>query len=263
MIPRSALTLLTNLLLVTPSHSHYSDTSLMDIWVFSQSMITPTGANLQMSFGNKWIKPAGDSVGNKLLEGLKPQPPLKPRIEEAQNKLNLQISKLETISSKMQEKDQLIFKRIVHSVQNHDSHYARVLSSELSQVRKMNKMVTSAKLALEQIQLRLNTITELGDVVVTLSPAMSVIKGIQGRLSSMMPEADQSLGQISDLLGNIMTDSGHIPSAEIAAGSTALNEDAMKIIEEASAIVEENMKEKFPDLPTTTMKTRKTEASLF
>ena len=77
---------------------------------------------------------------------------------------------------------QLIFKRIVHSVQNHDSHYARVLSSELSQVRKMNKMVTSAKLALEQIQLRLNTITELGDVVVTLSPAMSVIKGIRRKL---------------------------------------------------------------------------------
>jgi division protein CdvB (Snf7/Vps24/ESCRT-III family) len=233
------------------------------MWIYSLSKISRTGASLHMSFGNKWIKPQGESVGNKLLEGLKPQPPLKPRIEEAQNKLNLQISKLETISSKMQEKDQLIFKRIVHSVQNHDSNYARVLSSELSQVRKMNKMVTSAKLALEQIQLRLNTITELGDVVVTLSPAMSVIKGIQGRLSSMMPEADQSLGQISDLLGNIMTDSGHIPTAEIAAGSTGLNEDAMKIIEEASSIVEENMKEKFPDLPTNTMKTRKTEASLF
>ena len=71
-----------------------------------------------MSFGNKWIKPQAEgvsSVGNKLFEGLKPQPPLKPRIEEAQNKLHLQISKLETISSKMQEKDVLIFKRIVHS----------------------------------------------------------------------------------------------------------------------------------------------------
>lgn len=232
--------------------------------VFNRFMAIPAGANYNMSFGNKWIKPQAESVGNKLLEGLKPQTPLKPKIEEAQNKLHLQISKLETISSKMQEKDVLIFKRIVQSVQNHDSHYARLLSNELSQVRKMNKMVTSAKLALEQIQLRLNTITELGDVVVTLSPAMSVIKGIQGRLSSMMPEADQSLGQISDLLGNIMTDSGHIPTTEIAAGGgTGLNEDAMKIIEEASAIVEENMKQKFPDLPTSTMSTRKTEASLF
>ena len=99
-----------------------------------------------MSFGNKWIKPHTENVGNKLLEGLKPQAPLKPRIEEAQNRLRLQISKLDNISAKMQEKDQLIFKRIVNSLQNHDSRYAKVLSSELSQVRKMAQMVMSAKL---------------------------------------------------------------------------------------------------------------------
>ena len=215
-----------------------------------------------MSFGSKWIKPQGESVSNKLLEGIKPQAPLKPRIEEAQKKLQMQISKLDSISSKMDEKDHLIFKRVVHAMQNHDSQYAKILSNELSQIRKMNKMISSAKLALEQIQLRLNTITELGDVVITLSPAMSVIKGIQGGLSSMMPEADQSFGQISDLLGSIMADSGQIPTAEIT-GSTGLNEDSMKIIEEASAIVEQNMKDKFPDLPTSTIESRKNEASLY
>ena len=215
-----------------------------------------------MSFGNKWIKSHTENVGDRLLEGLKPQAPLKPRIEEAQNRLYLQISKLDGISTKMQEKDQLIFKRIVHSLQSHDSHYAKLLSSELSQVRKMKQMAVSAKLALEQIQLRLTTITELGNVVVTLSPAMSEIKGIQGRLSSMMPKADQSLGEISDLLGNIMNESGHIPITDIASSNSGLNEDTMKIIEEASVIVEESMKDKFPDLPSTTMQRTKTEASL-
>jgi division protein CdvB (Snf7/Vps24/ESCRT-III family) len=215
-----------------------------------------------MSFGSKWIKPQGESVSNKFLEGIKPQAPLKPRIEEAQKKLQMQISKLESISSKMDEKDHLIFKRVVYAMQNHDSQYAKILSNELSQIRKMNKMVSSAKLALEQIQLRLNTITELGDVVITLSPAMSVIKGIQGGLSSMMPEADQSFGQISDLLGSIMADSGQIPTADIGA-STGLNEDSMKIIEEASAIVEQNMKDKFPDLPSGPVESQKSEASLY
>ena len=76
----------------------------------------------------------------------------------------MQLSKLEKISAKLREKDQVIFKRVVHSLQNHDSHYAKLLSGELSQVRKMNKMVDSAKLALEQIQLRLHTVTEFGDV---------------------------------------------------------------------------------------------------
>jgi division protein CdvB (Snf7/Vps24/ESCRT-III family) len=182
------------------------------------------------------------------MDNIKSPVPLKPKIEDAQKKLQLQISKLDGISNKMHEKDHLIFKRIVYAMQNHDSQYAKVLSNELSQIRKMNKMVSSAKLAMEQIQLRLNTITELGDVVVTLSPAMSVIKGIQGGLSSMMPEADQSFGQISDLLSSIMNDSSQIPNTEIS-GTGMISEDSMKILEEASMVVEQSMKDKFPDLP--------------
>ena len=204
-----------------------------------------------MPFDSKWVKPQGESVGHRLLGGMKPQAPLKPRIEEAQKKLQMQIAKLDSISSRMQEKDQVIFKRVVLAMQSHDASHARVLSGELSQIRKMNKMVTSAKLALEQIQLRLNTITELGDVVVTLSPAMSVIKGLQGGLAGMMPEADQSFGQISELLGNIITESGQIPNNEIGT-VTGFNEDTARIMEEASAVVEMNMKNKFPDLPSTT-----------
>lgn len=215
-----------------------------------------------MPFDSKWVKPQGESVGHKLLEGIKPQAPLKPRIEEAQKKLHMQISRLDAISSRMQEKDKLIFKRVVLAMQSHDSSHAKVLSGELSQIRKMNKMVTSAKLALEQIQLRLNTMTELGDVVVTLSPAMSVIKGLQSGLSGMMPEADQSFGQISELLGNIMTDSGQIPNSEIANFNT-INEDTAQIMEEASAVVEMNMKNKFPDLPSPNLATKNLEATSY
>jgi division protein CdvB (Snf7/Vps24/ESCRT-III family) len=213
-----------------------------------------------MSFGNKWARPQGESVGHRLLEGIKPQTPLKPKIEEAQKKLQMQISKLDSISSRMHEKDQVIFKRVVLAMQSHDSQHARVLSGELSQIRRMNKMVTSAKLALEQIQLRLNTITELGDVVVTLSPAMSVIKGLQGGLAGMMPEADQSFGQISELLSNIMTDSGQIPNGEISTFS-GMNDDTAKIMEEATAVVEMNMKSKFPDLPAATSQIKTQEAT--
>ena len=205
-----------------------------------------------MSFSNKWTKPQNEinNVGMKLLENIKPPSTLKPRIEEAQKRLHSQISKLENMSMKMEEKDQLIFKRVISAMQSHDSQYAKILSNELSQIRKMNKMITSAKLALEQIQLRLNTITELGDVIVTLSPAMSVIKNIQGGLTSMMPEAGQSFGKITDILNGIMNESGQIPqTSEITGNTNSISEDAMKIIEEASAIVEQSMKDKFPDLP--------------
>ena len=201
---------------------------------------------------NKWNynnRSNGETLKDKLVEAAKPQAPLKPRIEEAQRKLQIQIAKLDGMSSKMEEKDKVIFNRIVNAMQNHDSHYGKLLSGELSQIRKMIKMVNSAKLAFEQIQLRLNTMTELGDVVVTLSPAMSVIKGIQGGLKTMLPEADQSFGQISELLGGIMSGSSQIPTVEIGSRDLSFDEEAVKIIEEASAIVEEDTRDKFPDLP--------------
>jgi division protein CdvB (Snf7/Vps24/ESCRT-III family) len=215
-----------------------------------------------MSFKDKWNKTQSENMAVKILESIKSQTPLKPRIEEAQKKLEMQITKLESISGKIVEKDQLIFKRIVHSIQNHDVQYAKLLSNELSQIRKMSKMVDSAKLALEQIQLRLNTITELGDVVVTLTPAMSVIKNIQGGLTSMVPEADQSLSQISDLMGGILSDSAQIPKHEVDSGRP-LSEESTSIIEEATTLVEQSMKEKFPDLPSMHIDEKTTEASTY
>ncbi len=212
-----------------------------------------------MVFGDskKWNNNAqSESIRDKLREAAQSQTPLKPRIEEAQKKLQIQIAKLEGMSSKMEEKDKVIFNRIVNAMQNHDSHYGKLLSAELSQIRKTNKMVNSAKLAFEQIQLRLNTMTELGDVVVTLSPAMSVIKGIQGGLKTMLPEADQSFGQISELLGGIMSGSSQMGSSSemVGAGgsSISLDEEAVDIMQEASAIVEENTRGKFPDLQLST-----------
>ena len=212
-----------------------------------------------MVFGDskKWNNNAqSESIRDKLREAAQSQTPLKPRIEEAQKKLQIQISKLDSISFKLKEKDKVIFNRIVNAMQNHDSHYGKLLSGELSQIRKTNKMVNSAKLAFEQIQLRLNTMTELGDVVVTLSPAMSVIKGIQGGLKTMLPEADQSFGQISELLGGIMSGSSQIASTSemvgAGAASISLDEEAVDIMQEASAIVEENTRGKFPDLQLST-----------
>ena len=199
-----------------------------------------------MSFKSKWNKPQSENMAVKILESIKSQPPLKPRIEEAQKKLELQISKLESISVKIVEKDQLIFKRIVRSIQNHEVQYAKLLSNELSQIRKMNKMVDSA----------------LGDVVVTLTPAMSVIKNIQGGLSSMVPEADQSLSQISDLMGGILSDSAQIPKHEVNNGRV-LSEESTSIIEEATTLVEQSMKEKFPDLSSISIDEKSTEASTY
>jgi division protein CdvB (Snf7/Vps24/ESCRT-III family) len=92
-------------------------------------------------FSNKWAKPRRENVSNRILEGIKPNVPLKRRIKEAQQKLQLQISRLHSTASKMEQRDQLIFKRIINALQNYDVECAKISSGELSQIRKMIKMI--------------------------------------------------------------------------------------------------------------------------
>jgi hypothetical protein len=81
---------------------------------------------------------------------------------------------------------------------------------------------------------------------------MSVIKGIQSGLKTMLPEADQSFGQISDLLGGIMAGSSQMASTSEAlraeTSTISLDEEAVDILQEATTIVEESTRGKFPDL---------------
>ncbi|RMF29927.1 MAG: hypothetical protein D6752_05055 [Candidatus Nitrosothermus koennekii] len=197
-----------------------------------------------MSFASRWDK------GNKpeLKERIKPAGPLRPRIEVAQRRLQMQISTLDNILQKLKNKDQLLFQKIVNAIQKRDTQYSVILSNELAQIRKTMKMVNRSKLALEQINMRLNTITELGDVVVTLSPAMAVVKNVRAGLSNMMPEVDNEMSEISDVLGSILMDAGQVGGYTI--NFDYANEEAAKIMEEAAAVAETHVEEKLPDLPT-------------
>ncbi len=207
-----------------------------------------------MSFISKWTKSEKISFAERVKRTVKPPPALKPRIEQAQRKLQLQISKLDSVSSKLKERDQALFRRVVTAMQQHDMQYSSVLSTELSQIRKIGKMVNHTKLALEQIQIRLSTITELGDVVVTLNPAMAVVKNVRSDLGGMMPQVDNQMDEVSQLLSSILIESGQVPNSDIDVALQVSSTDAQTILDEAASIVEGQVKDKLPDLPKTISK---------
>jgi division protein CdvB (Snf7/Vps24/ESCRT-III family) len=209
-----------------------------------------------MNFVNKWNQQK-DSISQKVINKVKPDIPLKPKIDEAQKRLQLQIVKLDSITTKLQEKDNFIFKKVVEAVKLQNNPYSQAYATELHEIRKMNKMVTSAKLAMEQIQLRLNTISELGDVVVTLSPCMSIIKGLSAGLGGLMPEANSSMQDLSNILGDIMAGASVNGNANIAIDTT--NADTSTILEEAHAVLEGQVRQTIPDLPTSLPSTTRTQ----
>ena len=142
---------------------------------------------------DSWNKTDGESITQKVIGKVKPEEPIKNKINFAQKKLQFQISKLEGINEKLQKKHDTIFEKIVNAQRNNKTSYAQAYAGELTQVRKMKNMVSGAKLSMEQVKLRLDTVSELGDVVVTLSPCMAIIKGLSPSLSGIMPEANASM----------------------------------------------------------------------
>ena len=129
-----------------------------------------------VSLSGKWnVLKKGDALSQKFMGSVKPEAPLKNRLDSAQKKLQLQITRLSEIDNKLKIKHDAIFDKIVDSKKSNNETYAKVYANELAEIRKMKNMVSNAKLSMEQVQLRLNTVSELGDVVVTLCPCMSVI----------------------------------------------------------------------------------------
>lgn len=198
-------------------------------------------------FSKKWTTPNTPGFGDRVREAVRPAGPLKPRIDGAVRSIQIQISKLDSTSNRLKERDTTLFNKVVSSIQKHDTQHASVYANELAEIRKMSRMVSSAKIALEQIVLRLSTATELGDIVVTLAPAMAVIKSVKTGLVGVMPEAEQEIGEINNVLSSILVDAGQLGGLTL--NFEAANEDAERILGEASAVAEQRMKDKFPDLP--------------
>ena len=204
------------------------------------------------SFSDKWhALKNNEKLSQAFMGRVKPDAPLKNRLDIAQKKLQLQITKLAEIDTKLQQKNNAIFEKIVNSKKANNETYAKVYANELAEIRKHQKMISNAKLKMEQIQIRLNTVSELGDVVVTLSPCMSVIKGLSTELGGMMPTVSDSMQDLSNMLGDIVTGSSITHDGSLGQMDT-MNSDATAILEEAQTIVSENTRQSMPDPPSAT-----------
>ena len=199
------------------------------------------------SFDKTWARQETQSVTGKLREAVKPQGALKPRIQTAVNKLQVQVSKMDSMNTKLQERDQQIFQRIVTAMQQHDTGASKVLSNELAEIRKVSRMLGNARMSLEQVQLRLTTIHDLGDAMVAIGPAMSTMKGLKSSLGRFMPEADTELNSMTQTLNGLMVDSFSGDAFNVE--SEATSEETDKILQEASAVAEQQIGDKFPSVP--------------
>ena len=195
------------------------------------------------SFNNNWIKDSKPTMSEMIKQNVGQAQPLKPRIELAKKKIQAQNQKLETILDKLRGKERSLFNQTVYALQKHDAQQGKMISNEIAQVRRTTKMISQLKIALEQIQLRLESTIDLGDVMVAIGALTKVRSGIGG----VMPEVDRELGEINGVFSDIMMSAGSLGHTSFA--FDASGEEVDRILAEAGAVAEQRMSESFPDVP--------------
>jgi len=200
-------------------------------------------------FAKKWEqkRDEGDSLTKTLRETIQPAPPLKSQLDFACRKLELQINKLDQANERFTQKDKSLFAKLVNAYTQHDTAHANIYATELAEIRKMSKLIMNARLALDQVALRIRTVSELGDVVSALGPCVGVLRSVSSGLGGVLPEAEGELSNIGNMLSGLMFDAGS--SSGMSLNFDSVNEDASKILSEAATVAEQRVSANFPDLP--------------
>ncbi len=97
--------------------------------------------------------------------------------------------------------------------------------------------------------------------MVAIGPAMSTMKGLKSSLGRFMPEADSELNSMTQTLNGLMMDS--LAGDSFNMESDVSSEETEKILQEASAVAEQQIGDKFPSVPSSTGLSSGTSTSTF
>ncbi|MEO9321094.1 MAG: hypothetical protein ABI361_10505 [Nitrososphaera sp.] len=206
-------------------------------WVKSDDVLTGEDNLSGRTDGNGIDIPAAGKAGG----------PLKPRLDAVQRKIELQVQRLDELHKGMKARDDESVRRLVSSIKENNVQSSAVLSTDLAKGRQASRVIALSKISLEKLAARLGTVSDFGDLVVVISPAMSVVKNLRSSLISHLPEMEQDFGAIAELLSGILVDAGQVGGFTINFESA--NEEGVRLIDEASHIVDQQMKEEFSGIP--------------
>jgi len=169
-------------------------------------------------------------------------------ISEVVTSLRVQENRLEDISHRFSDRGRQLFEKCVLAQQERDSYKAAMYAEEVVQLKKMSAVVLRSQHSLRQVALRLETLQDFKDAGAILGPIVTVVNQIRGDLAGVVPEVSNGLAHIDEVLDTLIIEAGTAGSPML--DSPVSNEEAMKILQEASEISAMRMKGKFPELPT-------------
>jgi division protein CdvB (Snf7/Vps24/ESCRT-III family) len=168
-------------------------------------------------------------------------------VNNAVSVINAQISSLKSIDNKFSNMDANFNSKIAQNIKLGNNALANVMANELSAIRRLRKNTQNASLALEVVAIRFSTMTEFSMMMDTINPTVEMLTDIQKDLSKVVPSATDVLSQVHSISSDVLINSDINMNGEKI--GSVVDKDAILILNDVQNNLEDEAKEKLPEIP--------------
>ena len=168
-------------------------------------------------------------------------------LSNAAQVISNQITKLNKLSKKFGMMNTDFRKQIVQNIKVGNNVRAKALANELVNIHRIQHTTRNMVMSLEVVALRSTIIGEFALIMDTINPTIDLIKDIEKDISMVIPKAHEVLNDVTKASSEILNYNVN-PDLKI---TLPIDEDALKILSEVEHSVEEETRQKLPDIPAT------------
>lgn len=169
------------------------------------------------------------------------------QINNATSVVYNQLSRLKRLDSKFGSMESYYLNQLTTCIKTGNNGRARILASELANLRKVRRTTQHTGMALEAVVIRFSTLNEFAAVLDTIDPTVEMIKGIHEDLKKTVPQAGQTLSEVSTVTTDVLASANM--RSEVGKISTPMDQDAFDILNEVEGALETETKAKLPEIP--------------
>jgi division protein CdvB (Snf7/Vps24/ESCRT-III family) len=138
-------------------------------------------------------------------------------------------------------------KQIVQNIKAGNNVRAKALANELVNIHRIQHTTKNMVMSLEVVALRSTIVGQFAVIMDTINPTIDLIKDIEQDISMVIPTAHEVLNDVTNASSEILNYDVN-PDLKI---TMPIDEDALKILSEVELSVEEETRQKLPDIPAT------------
>jgi division protein CdvB (Snf7/Vps24/ESCRT-III family) len=157
-----------------------------------------------------------------------------------------QLGRLKLLDGKFSSMETSFLEQIAANIKAGNNARAKIIATELINVRRLRRNTQHTGLALEAVVIRFTTINEFAAILDAIEPTIEMIKGIQTELTRAIPAANEVLSEVSTVTTDVLLNANIKADARI---STPMDTEALSILHEVEGTLEDEAKARLPEVP--------------